>query len=229
MHKFVDTLGELDSSNSLSHLNFSYYSSRTMQTEIEKYSKPDMTYVIWFLVFFWLSLSFAMWFNMSSSSSRHRGDSDVDDEREGNGRRADCHKPTMMRHNRYSASDNDEPRATPSLKANASLCCITRFWSRLSCFSIKMRLLSCFASCCARLARVTCLEPDSVCINGASFLPVCMLVQFVLTIVATFGLVSLVNIETNPMTFTLVLIVLSKFIFFSNLDTLLSNMFIFFS
>jgi hypothetical protein len=208
MHEFADELARLEQSGHVSHLNFSYHTSQTLTSEIEKFSKFDVPFVVWFFVLFWSTLTICMWLNWGSSGySRSKRDSD--ETLNGNG----C-KPTM--HNRYSASDDSLP--TQPLTASSSRCCggIGRMLTRFSCHNVRLGLLGCCASCCSSLASVCarlkskCFKPKSVCINGASFLPVCLIVQFVLTIVATYGLISLLNIETNPMTFTVVFIILGK-------------------
>jgi hypothetical protein len=55
-----------------------------------------------------------------------------------------------------------------------------------------------------------CFLPSSICINGASFLPLCFFIQFFLSILATFGTVSLFDIEPNPIAMTMIVILMSK-------------------
>jgi hypothetical protein len=212
MHKFAEEIGRLQDSGNVSHLNFSYHTSMTITAEIEKYSRFDVPFIIWFFVIFWSSLVLSMWLNLGSSVYNKSGSKLRSDEMM-NGIGGGC-KPTI--HNRYSASDDSLP--TQPLTARSSRCCggISRMLSRFSCHSVRLSLLACCAVCCSSLAGVCmrmktkCFRPKSVCINGASFLPLCLILQFVLTIISTYGLISLLNIETNPMTLTVIFIILSN-------------------
>jgi hypothetical protein len=219
MLRFADELGRLQCSNLTSHLNFSYHTSLTLKYEIEKYSKPDAKLIMSFMAVFWSVLALSMWLNCSSGGRSKRRPGELDDSSSRSMDAVPRSRPTI--HNRYSGSD-DSLHTQPLTASSARCCSLTRLLNQVSCRGVRLRLLACCTSCCSavvslcsRLHLGRCFKPRSVCINGAGFLPLCLLVQFVLTIVATYGLIALLNIETNPMTFTVVFIIMSKIAKFS--------------
>lgn len=54
------------------------------------------------------------------------------------------------------------------------------------------------------------INHESFCIRGGSYLPLILLVKFVLTITSSFGAVSLINVEVNPLTATTIIVFMSN-------------------
>lgn len=165
MQKFSIKMAEIQKSEKFKSLNFSYYSSRLLNSEIEKYSKQDTHYVILTFVAFWLTFVIAMWIN--SSSNKH--DKKI---------------------------NNKEDK-------------MTSFREYLSCILSLSLIKEWFYN-----LKQNCLLPTSLCLNGASFLPLVLLLQFVFSITSTYGFLSLIQVESNPITFTVIIILMSKFFYF---------------
>lgn len=143
MNKFAEHLSSLQENNTFKNLNFSFHTSHSINSEIEKYSKIDSYYVVGTFFLIWTLITWSMWLNFSSSEQ--------------------------------------QSKRLPGLVSNEAL-------------KPKSKLFS-------------------LCVNGAGFLPFCLMVQFTLNITSAFGLISLLNIEANPLTLGVLLILLSKCLF----------------
>lgn len=52
-------------------------------------------------------------------------------------------------------------------------------------------------------------QPETIFVDGAGYLPIAIIVKFILTTTSTFGLTSLLNWDLNPLVFTIVFVFLS--------------------
>jgi len=65
MHVFADHLLKVQENDEYKSLNFSFYTSHTLQAELEKYSQNDIHAIIKSFFVFWILLFFSIWFNFS--------------------------------------------------------------------------------------------------------------------------------------------------------------------
>jgi hypothetical protein len=134
MHKFAASMEEAQKNDRYKHLNFSYYTSHTLSSELERYSKWDVDLVQIMFSAFWFTFVLSMWFGSNSFSPK-----------------------------------------------NQKLKWFKNFFSY-----------------------------ETLCIYNSSYLPFLILIKFILAITSSFGFVSLINVEINPFTFAIIIIIMSK-------------------
>jgi hypothetical protein len=65
MHVFADHLLKAQENNEYKSLNFSFYTSHTLEAELEKYSQSDIHIIFKSFFVFWSLLFISIWFNLS--------------------------------------------------------------------------------------------------------------------------------------------------------------------